>query len=155
NEEKEEYNTKTSGYQNACNSRRASPRSQPRPILHVPNPIPSNMGNVQESQSLILDGGGGGPLVGPPSLGLPHQRRAPPHHPRPCLLRHLRQHRPRKCRRQIHEGNLGCRGPRLLRLPDHHRYHPLRRQKGLIAGKLHSKWDRPFVVTNIFPYGQV
>ncbi|RDX96285.1 hypothetical protein CR513_21070, partial [Mucuna pruriens] len=25
----------------------------------------------------------------------------------------------------------------------------------LIAGKLHSRWDKPFVVTNVFPYGAV
>ncbi|RDY04767.1 Pol polyprotein, partial [Mucuna pruriens] len=25
----------------------------------------------------------------------------------------------------------------------------------LIAGKLHSRWDRPFVITNVFPYGAV
>ncbi|RDX94476.1 hypothetical protein CR513_23148, partial [Mucuna pruriens] len=25
----------------------------------------------------------------------------------------------------------------------------------LIAGKLHSRWDRPFVITNVFPYGVV
>ncbi|RDX96979.1 hypothetical protein CR513_20309, partial [Mucuna pruriens] len=25
----------------------------------------------------------------------------------------------------------------------------------LIAGKLHSRWDGPFVITNIFPYGVV
>ncbi|RDX96705.1 hypothetical protein CR513_20614, partial [Mucuna pruriens] len=25
----------------------------------------------------------------------------------------------------------------------------------LIAGKLHSEWDGPFVITNVFPYGVV
>ncbi|RDX98107.1 hypothetical protein CR513_19020, partial [Mucuna pruriens] len=25
----------------------------------------------------------------------------------------------------------------------------------LVAGKLHSRWDGPFVITNIFPYGAV
>ncbi|RDX85242.1 hypothetical protein CR513_33602, partial [Mucuna pruriens] len=25
----------------------------------------------------------------------------------------------------------------------------------LIASKLHSRWDKPFVITNVFPYGAV
>ena len=51
------------------------------------------------------DGGGGGPLVGPPPLGHPQQRRVPLHHLRPRLLRRLRRHRPRKPRRSLHQRN--------------------------------------------------
>ncbi|RDX96161.1 hypothetical protein CR513_21219, partial [Mucuna pruriens] len=31
----------------------------------------------------------------------------------------------------------------------------LRKEFQLIVGKLHSRWDRPFVITNVFPYGVV
>ena len=46
----------------ACDSRGATSSIEPRQVLHVPNPIPSDMGNVQESRSFLLDRGGGGPL---------------------------------------------------------------------------------------------
>jgi hypothetical protein len=32
---------------------------EPRPVLHVPDPVPRDLGNVQEGRGLHLDRGGG------------------------------------------------------------------------------------------------
>lgn len=61
-------------YQNAINPRRAAANPEPRPILHVSYPVPGNLGNVQESRSFILDGGGGRPVAGHPPVGIPNRR---------------------------------------------------------------------------------
>lgn len=113
-------------YQNAINPQRAPANPEPKPILHVSNPVPRNLGNVQESQSFILDGRGARPIAGNPPVGIPNHRRETLNHTCARLFRYLGQNRPRKPCSQIHERSPCLRGPCLLQLPNCHREHPLR-----------------------------